>query len=76
MGRPASDIRLDEVFEALEGELAPVECLRNPSVCNRTDDCVARELWGEMTMAMRGVLEEKTLEVLKKRWTEIQGIKR
>ena len=76
LSRPASEIRLDEVFEALEGELAPVECLRNPLVCDRAEDCVARELWGEMTMAMRGVLEEKTLEDLKKRWEEIQRIKR
>src|SRR5450756_1001482 len=53
LSRPASDIRLDEVFEALEGELAPVECLRNPLVCDRAADCVAREPWGEMTMAMR-----------------------
>lgn len=75
LGRPASEIRLDEVFEALEGELSPVECLRDPSVCDRAEDCVARELWGEMTMAMRGVLEQKTLEDLTKRWEEIQGKK-
>lgn len=72
LSRPASDIRLDEVFEALEGELSPVECLRNPSVCDRTEDCVARELWGEMTDAMRNVLKAKTLEDLKNRWKETQ----
>lgn len=72
LSRPASEIRLDEVFEALEGELAPVECLRNPSVCARTEDCVARELWCEMTGAMRNVLEAKTLEDLKNRWEEMQ----
>jgi len=72
LSRPASEIRLDEVFEALEGELSPVECLRNPSVCDRTEDCVARELWCEMTDAMKNVLEAKTLEDLKKRWKEMQ----
>ena len=37
LSRPASDIRLDEIFKALEGELAPVECLRNPLVCDRAE---------------------------------------
>ena len=42
LARPASDIRLDEIFEALEGEIAPVECVRDRSVCDRASDCVAR----------------------------------
>lgn len=71
LSRPASEIRLDEVFEALEGPLEPVECLRDPSACDRIEECVARELWGEMTIAMRGVLEKKTLEDLKKRWEKM-----
>jgi Rrf2 family protein len=73
LGRPASEIRLDEIFEALEGKIAPVECLNDPSVCERSEDCVARELWDEMRMAMCDVLESKTLEDLKMRWEEIQA---
>ncbi len=76
LSRPASEIRLDEVFEALEGPLEPIECLRDPSACDRIEECVTRELWGEMTMAMREVLEKKTLEGLKRRWEEMQTIER
>ncbi|MBU4193848.1 MAG: Rrf2 family transcriptional regulator [Actinobacteria bacterium] len=76
LARPAPEIRLDEIFEALEGSLAPIECLREPSVCDRVEDCITRELWGEMTLAMRDVLEKKTLEDLQNRWEEIQGIGR
>lgn len=72
LARPASTIRLDEVFEALEGEMSPVECIRDPSVCDRAGECVTRELWNEMTKAMRGVLESMTLEDLKRRWEETQ----
>ena len=71
LSRPASEIRLDEAFEALEGRLSPVDCLVDPLVCDRSTECVARELWDEMTNAMRGVLRAKTLEDLKKRWEEI-----
>ena len=74
LSRPASEIRLDEVFVALEGPLEPIECLRDPFACDRIEDCVTRELWSDMTTAMREVLEEKTLEDLKKRWEEMQAI--
>ena len=68
LSRDPSQIKLDEVFEALEGKLAPVECVQDPSTCGRADDCVVRELWCEVTGAMRGVLENKTLEDLRRRW--------
>ena len=68
LSRDPSRIKLDEVFEALEGKLAPVECVVDTSACERSDDCVVRELWCEVTGAMRGVLENKTLEDLRRRW--------
>ncbi len=67
LARDPSRIKLDEVFEALEGKLAPVECVGDTSACERSDDCVVRELWCEVTGAMRGVLENKTLEDLRRR---------
>lgn len=72
LARPAEEIRLDEIFEALEGAIAPVECVRDPSACERTEDCVARELWCEVADAMRGVLEGRTLADLKDRWNAVQ----
>jgi Rrf2 family cysteine metabolism transcriptional repressor len=73
LARAASDISLIEIFEALEGEIAPVECIRDSSVCNRAEDCVARDLWCEVADAMRGVLEGQTLADLKKRWEKQQS---
>jgi len=73
LARRPSEIRVDEVFEALEGELAPVECVRDAMLCARADECVTRELWCRMTGAMRGVLEERTLEDLKDRYLEIKA---
>lgn len=72
LAKPPEQIGLDVIFEALEGAIAPVECVRDPSACERTEDCVARELWSQVADAMRGVLEGRTLADLRDRWEEIQ----
>jgi Rrf2 family transcriptional regulator, cysteine metabolism repressor len=73
LARDPSDIRLDQVFEALEGEIAPVECVRDSSVCQRADDCITREVWCEVSDAIRSVLAKKTLADLKRQWEEMQS---
>lgn len=73
LARPASDITLVEIFEALEGEIAPVECVRDRTVCDRAEDCVVRDLWCDVADAMRGVLEDRTLADLKERWEKQQS---
>ena len=67
LARDPADIRLDEIFEALEGEIAPVECVRDSSVCERAEDCVTRDLWCEVAGAVRSVLAGQTLADLMKR---------
>lgn len=67
LARAPGEIRLDEIFEALEGEIAPVDCVRDSGVCQRADDCAARDLWCEVTAAMKTVLNRQTLADLKKR---------
>ena len=67
LARAPDEIRLVEIFEALEGELAPVDCVRDAAVCERSEDCAVRDLWCDMTSAMRVVLEGQTLADLKKR---------
>lgn len=67
LARDPADIRLDEIFEALEGEIAPVECVRDSSVCERAEDCVTRDLWCEVAGAVRSVLAGQTLADLMQR---------
>jgi len=71
LARPPEAIRLDDVFEALEGAIAPVECVREPGVCDRTEECVSRELWCEVADSMRAVLESRTLADLRDRYEEL-----
>jgi Rrf2 family transcriptional regulator, cysteine metabolism repressor len=71
LAKAPEEIRLLEIFEALEGEVAPVGCVADADVCQRSEECVVRDLWCEMTIAMREVLEGQTLADLKKRSDEI-----
>jgi DNA-binding IscR family transcriptional regulator len=50
--------------------MAPVECVDDPSYCNRYDICVTREVWADLKKAMTVVLEGKTLEDLIERQKE------
>jgi len=67
LARPPEEIRLSEVIQLLEGSIAPVECLNNPEICNRSESCATRDIWGELKKAMNGVLESTTLQDLVER---------
>jgi Rrf2 family cysteine metabolism transcriptional repressor len=61
------EINLMEVTRLLEGSLAPVECVDNPDICERSAECVTRDIWGEVKAAMNRVLEATTLQDLAER---------
>jgi Rrf2 family protein len=61
LGRPPEDISLIDVVRALEGSMAPVECVDDPAKCSRADSCVTRDLWIETKRAIESVLESTTL---------------
>ncbi|MBI2958015.1 MAG: Rrf2 family transcriptional regulator [Chloroflexi bacterium] len=70
LGRAPEDIRLGEVIELLEGSMAPVECVDDPSACERTAGCVTRDVWAELKKAMTDVLDSTTLKDLADRQRE------
>ncbi len=59
--KPPQDIKLSEVVGLLEGSIAPVDCINDPKVCERSEFCATRDIWIELKNAMEGVLESKTL---------------
>lgn len=59
--RPAGELRLDEIFVALEGQLAVAECLTAPEMCERWETCATRRLWGAMTDALSATLSAYTV---------------
>jgi Rrf2 family transcriptional regulator, cysteine metabolism repressor len=73
LARPAEEIPLIDVVRALEGSMAPVECVDNPAKCPRADSCVTRDIWVETKRAMESVLESTTLADLVRRQRDKTG---
>jgi len=67
LAKNPEEIKLSEVIQLLEGSIAPVECINNPGICERSKFCVTRDVWSELKMAMNGVLESTTLQGLVER---------
>jgi Rrf2 family protein len=64
LSRSPDQIRLKEVFVALEGPVITVECLNDQSYCSLSTECVARGLWADLQQAVDKVLESVTLQDL------------
>ncbi len=65
--RAPEEVKLSEIIQLLEGSTAPVECIDNPGVCERSATCVTRDVWGELKKAMDDVLNSTTLADLVER---------
>ena len=55
LGRPAEDIRLLEIIEAIEGPMVLNFCQHNPPQCEEVD-CPGRAMWAELQAIIRGKL--------------------
>ena len=72
LARPASEITMAEVVEALEGSIAPIECIsQSPDgtiVCSRESDpghvCPTKTLWTRVRRSIVRTLQETTLSDL------------
>ena len=67
LAKPPELIKLTEIIQLLEGSICLVECVDDPGVCERSQFCATRDIWGEMRKAMSGVLEAITLRDLVER---------
>ena len=67
LARPPSEIKLAEAVQAVEGDTSPVDCVMNPSACQRSRNCATRDVWSDVKDAIDGVLASVTLEDLLQR---------
>ncbi len=60
------DITVGMVLRALEGSLAPVDCVDgvNPSRCSRYDECVTKLIWEKMRDCLDEVVDSISLKDL------------
>jgi len=67
LAKPPEQINLSEVIQLLEGSTAPVECVNDPMVCNRSGMCATRDIWGELKKQTDSMLESITIHDLVER---------
>jgi Rrf2 family transcriptional regulator, iron-sulfur cluster assembly transcription factor len=66
LGRPAAQISLREVVEAVEGPILPNRCLTKDGACERDDCCRVHRVWHTVQKSMLDVMEAVTIEDLAK----------
>ena len=75
LAREPSAITLREIVQSTEGSLSLVECADVPDACQRTSECVTRDIWQKVTDGIVGVLEGITLEDMINMYREKQNKK-
>jgi Rrf2 family protein len=61
LARDPSEIKLNEILDALEGPLCLVDCVADERACDRANGCTARGVWQELSGAIENVLDNVTL---------------
>lgn len=67
LARPPRDITLKDILLVLEGSMCLVECAEKPRLCPRSEQCLMRDIWSEVTLKMREALESFTLQAMMER---------
>jgi len=70
LGKPPEAISLKAILQILEGPLCLVDCVDNPSLCERAPSCISRDIWGEASKNMQQTLEDTTLAAMVERQKE------
>ncbi len=64
LARPAGDITLLEIMEAVDGPVSIIECADNPEFCERAAFCETLTIWRNIDQAVTQVLQKYTLRDL------------
>jgi Rrf2 family protein len=67
LARPASEISLLDVVQAMEGPLAQNTCVVNPRECSLVKACPAHEAWAKARAALQAELGQITFDKLARR---------
>ena len=76
LAKKPGDIKVREVIEVLEGPISLIDCLIDPSVCNRSSSCLTRGLWENIRESIIKAIEAKTLEDLIKNQSVHQSLQK
>lgn len=62
LARKPEEINLGEIIEVLEGDLALVDCVTDPELCDRAKYCPTRTIWVETSEYLKKQLFSRTLQ--------------
>ncbi|MBC7333790.1 MAG: Rrf2 family transcriptional regulator [Actinobacteria bacterium] len=69
LSKPPSEIKVKDIVEVLEGDLFLIDCVKNSRLCKRSNECVSRDLWVNLSNEITNYLTSITLMDLLK-WEE------
>jgi Rrf2 family protein len=61
LAKEPRQITLGDIIHALEGSWSLVDCVEDPSLCDRAKECVTYEIWHDIHRAIHKVLDSTTL---------------
>ncbi|MBR1711260.1 MAG: Rrf2 family transcriptional regulator [Clostridia bacterium] len=64
LARPANEITVGMILRAMEGDMAPVECVYSGSVCSKNGICSSQKLFKRVYDAINEVIDHVTLQEL------------
>jgi Rrf2 family protein len=67
LAMPAEQITLADVVLALEGPMAPMDCVADLGECERSADCALREVWRDIAVSSQRILETVSIAELLRR---------
>ena len=72
--RPPEQITLTMILEAVEGDLGVVDCVGHPESCARLYNCPTRDIYVEVSRAIREVFDRYTIQDLYTRKIQLDQI--
>jgi len=57
-----SEIKIYDVYRAFEPEIAIVDCLCEPNICEITENCEVRDFWANINSQFRQALSNTTIK--------------
>lgn len=62
LAKNPKDISVKNIYDAIEGEMMILDCLKNQNNCNRASDCIVRSVWCDINEAISLKLASITLQ--------------
>lgn len=75
LGTSADKISVGDILRALEGSLAPVDCVAEGHLvsCSRYDCCVTKGIWEKIRDSINSVVDSTTLESLVEEYRKVRN---